>query len=98
MLTYEEFDKKYNKRDCHGVVLECSIINFDGDIIFRGTIDEVDNYWDKNIEPIWDETNTSRVIAALTINGQEVVTTNVGKTGRYSDYFFGKLHFNVDRS
>ena len=98
-MKYEDFNKKYNKRDVYGVVLECSIINLDGDVIFHGTIDEVDNYWDDNVELIWDNNDTSLIKSATsTINGQEVVTTNVGKTGRYSDYFFGKLHFNVDRN
>lgn len=98
-MKYEEFDKKYNKYDRRGVTTECSIINLDGDVIFHGTIDEVDNYWDENIEPIWNESDTSSIkTATMTMNGQEVVTTNVGKTGRYADYFFNKLHFSVDRS
>lgn len=92
-MSYEEFDKKYNKRYYCGVVQECSIINLDGDIIFHGTIDEVENYWDDNIEVDWNNNTPT-----ITINGQEVVTTNVGKAGKYSDYFFNKLHFHVDRN
>ena len=98
-MKYNEFNKKYNKRDYAGVVLECSIINLDGDVIFRGTIDEVDKYWDDNVELIWNDNDISLIKSATaTINGQEVVTTNVGETGRYSDYLFGKLHFNVERN
>ena len=95
-MTYNEFNKKYNKRDGAGVCLECSIINLDGDIIFHGTIDEVDNYWDEHIELVRDTSPIKDF--TYTINGQEVVTTNVGKTGRYSDCIFSKLHFNVERN
>lgn len=99
IMKYNEFNNKYNKRNYAGVCLECSIINLDGDVIFRGTIDEVDAYWDEHIELVWDENDTSLIKHSTdTINGQEVVTTNVGETGRYSDYLFNKLHFNVERN
>lgn len=88
-MKYKEFNKKYNKCDYDGTVLECSIINLDGDILFHGTINEVEDYWDDNIEVIWDENDTALIKkSTITINGQEVVTTNVSKSGRYADYFF----------
>lgn len=90
-MTYEEFDKKYNKRDYRGVILECSIIDMDGNIIFHGNLNEIEDYWDNNIELIWE----NKKVYDERINGKSVITTNLGKNSSYTTHCFNKLNFKV---
>lgn len=97
-MTYKEFDAKYNKRDKNGVVLECSIINLDGEIIFHGKLDDVDKFYDDNVDIIWKEENDDSIfhkILRREINGQEVTMTNLANYSWYRDPMLDKLHFEV---
>lgn len=90
-MKYEEFDKKYNTRDRHGVILECSVITVDGNVLFRGNLDEVENYWDDNIEVNWENGK----VVSFTIKGKEVITTNLPNPKFYNTPDFKKLQFEV---
>ena len=90
-MTYEEFDKKYNKRDYRGVILECSIIDIDGNIIFHGNLNEIEDYWDNNIELVWE----NKKVYDERINGKSVITTNLSKNSSYTTHCFNKLNFKV---
>ena len=96
-MSYAEFNKTFNKRDYRGVVLECSIITLKGKVIFRGSVDEVDAYWDEHVELIWDENDTSLIKKSTpVIDGEEVITTNIGdwnSEDRYAKYIHSKLQF-----
>lgn len=91
-MSYEEFDKKYNKRDYRGVIQECSIIDLDGNIIFHGTFDEMGDYHDSNAKPIWQNNK----LVGWTIDGKEVITTNLANHSWYRSPDFAKLHFEVE--
>ena len=97
-MTYKEFDAKYNKRDKNNVVLECSIINLDGEIIFHGKLDDVERFWDDNIEVIWKKETKETLfhkVLRYEINGQEVTMTNLANYSWYRDPMLDKLHFEV---
>jgi hypothetical protein len=85
-MTYKEFDKKYNKRDCRGVVTHSSIIDLKGNVIFSGEVEECDKYHDDNLEVLeWNNHFPARVA----INGTEVPfsgRTNVGES-LYNKYY-----------
>lgn len=87
-MTYIEFDNKYNKRNTDNVILNCSIIDLDGNIIFNGTLNEVETYWDDHVEPVW----VGHKVITMKINGKEAITTNLPK----GSHFFNKLHFEVN--
>lgn len=89
-MTYEEFDKKYNTRRC-GIIDRCSIITLEGQVICEDEIENIEEFWDNKTEAIFKNSRYSH----QEFNGQEVVMTNVSRSGRYSDYFFNKLLFKV---
>lgn len=90
-MTYEEFDKKYNARDYRGVIQKCSIIDMDGNIIFHGNLNEIEDYWDNNIEIVWE----NKKVYDERINGKSVITTNLAKNSSYTTHCFNKLNFKV---
>lgn len=89
-MLYKEFDKKYNKRNYAGVVLECSIIDFDGNIIYSGKIDDVDIFFDDNVDFVWRNGKLFREY-----NGKEVTMTNLANYSWYRDPTLDKLNFEV---
>lgn len=88
-MLYEEFDKKYNKRDYRGVILEASIITLDGKVLKRGSLEELEDFWDNNVEIIWENHKVTRE----EINGEEAIWTNIGKGDAYSNRIMNKIRF-----
>lgn len=63
-MDYKEFDLKYNRRNEKGVITHTSVIDNNGNVVFSGTTEEVDNFQDNNFEKFvgnreWDTTNYS---------------------------------------
>lgn len=90
-MTYEEFNKKYNKRNYKGVIEQTSLINLDGKIIAQGTVEEMDDFQDKECEGKWH----NREFLGFFYKGQKVVTTNIGNGDRYARYLVSQLNFEV---
>lgn len=90
-MTYKEFDKKYNIRNYQGVIQECSIINFDGKVIFRGSLNEVENFWDENVNFVWKD----HKVVSEEINGEKVTMTNLANYSWYRDPILDRLNFEV---
>ena len=90
-MQYEEFDKKYNKRNRKGVITHTSIITLDGELIYSGTFDDVMNYFDNDdmFVPTWIDGK----FAGFYYNGKEAITTNIGHGDKYSNYIMNKLQF-----
>lgn len=87
-MNYQIFDEMYNTRDCNGVIVRASIINYDGDVIFEGSIDEINDFMDTKCDVI-------RINGSLDYiyNQEMVINTNIA--GNYSNYIFDKLNFNL---
>ena len=94
MIGYQEFDKTFNKRDCRGVVLECSVITLKGEVIKRGTIEEIDDFMDLQTDPIW---KNHKFMGNALPDGREVIATNVGSwddpKDSYANLIKNKLQF-----
>lgn len=90
-MDYEQFDKKYNKRNYKGVITHTSIITLDGELIYQGTFDDVMNYFDNDdmFVPTWKDGK----FIGFCYEGKEVITTNIGKGDKYSNYIMSKLRF-----
>lgn len=87
-MDYQKFDKKYNTRDYRGVIVKSSIINYNGDIVFQGSIEEIDNFMDNKCDIL--RTNGS---LDYVYNKQMVINTNIA--GNYAKHIFNKLNFNL---
>lgn len=83
------FDKFYNTRDCNGVIVRASIINYDGDVVYEGSIKEIDNFMDTKCDVI--RTNGS---LDYIYNQEMVINTNIA-AGNYANSIFDKLNFNL---
>ena len=90
-MSYEEFNRTFNKRDYRGVILECSVITLDGEVIKRGTVEEVGDFMDLETDPIWKD---HKFAGNALPDGREVVTTNIADwaSDSYAKYIKNKLH------
>lgn len=87
-MNYQIFDEMYNTRDCNGVIVRASIINYDGDVIFEGSIDKINDFMDTKCDVI-------RINGSLDYiyNQEMVINTNIA--GNYAKHIFDKLNFNL---
>lgn len=77
-MTFEEFDKRYNKCDKFGVVTHCAIIDIDGNIIFQDTPEEVENYYNNCFQnDVFEYHNDGKLYMG---NVQLFGFTNIGKS------------------
>lgn len=88
-MNYQAFDEMYNTRDYKGIITRTSVIDLNGNIIFQGTVKEVDNFLDTKCEPIW----CNNKFYGKSYNDIEVVQTNI--SGNYAKHIFDKLNFNL---
>ena len=87
-MNYQIFDEFYNTRDCNDVIVRASIINYDGEVVFEGSINEINNFMDTKCDVI--RTNGS---LDYIYNQEMVINTNIA--GNYANYIFDKLNFNL---
>ena len=87
-MDYQKFDKKYNTRDCNGVIVRASIINYDGELVFEGSIKEIDDFMDTKCD-------ITRINGCLhyIYNQEMVINTNIA--GNYANHVFDNLNFNL---
>ena len=88
-MNYQVFDEMYNTRDYKGVIIKTSVINLNGDIIFQGSVNEINNFLDTKCEPIWHNNK----YCGTSYNNEEVVQTNI--SGNYAKHVFNKLNFKL---
>ena len=74
-MKYLDFDRKFNKRIC-GKIEICSIIDEEGIVYARGTVCELEEWWDKYTTPIWKNGNYD----GSEIDGKEVMMTNISES------------------
>lgn len=87
-MNYQIFDEFYNTRDCNGVIVRASIINYDGEVVFEGSVNEINNFMDTKCDII--RTNGS---LDYIYNQEMVINTNIA--GNYANYIFDKLNFSL---
>lgn len=83
-MTYEEFNSRYNKYDNKGVCVHCSYIDMNGNVLFEGTTEEVENWYEKALE---NDTLDIRRFDDPTMFG----FTNLGKSCFDKPYYKAKL-------
>lgn len=88
-MNYKRFDSQYNTRDYKGVVIKASVIDFDGNVVFNGTPEEIDDFMDFECSPIWKD----HKYIGQQYNGKRVINTNIG--GKYTEHIFNQLNFNL---
>lgn len=88
-MNYQAFDKMYNTRDYNGVIVRASIINYDGDVVYEGSIKDIDDFMDTKCDVI-------RINGSLDYiyNQEMVINTNIA--GNYANHIFDKLNFVLE--
>ena len=88
-MNYKNFDSRYNTRDCNGIIIKASVIDFDGNVVFNGTTREVDDFMDLDCSPIWKDNK----YIGQQYNGKRVINTNLSE--KYAENIFNQLNFSL---
>ena len=88
-MNYQAFDSQYNTRDNNGIITKASVIDFDGNVVFNGTIREIDDFMDLDCSPIWKDNK----YVGQQYNGKRVINTNIA--GKYAEHIFNQLNFSL---